>query len=115
MLTNFNQVPGSSGMLAGVCSRLASLLGWNVWAIRAVLLILLIAQPWWTALGYAAAALLQGALDRSGKALSNKSGRSAQSDVDAAQLQSPELAARKQRIDALEKRFHDWERSLPKE
>lgn len=105
----------SGGMLAGVCSRLALLLGWNVWAIRAVLLILLIAQPLWTALGYAAAALLQGALDRSGKAFSNKSGRSAQSDVDVAQLQSPELASRKQRIDDLEKRFRDWEQTLPKD
>jgi phage shock protein PspC (stress-responsive transcriptional regulator) len=103
-------IPG--GMLAGVCSRLALLLGWNVWAIRAVLLILLIAQPLWTALGYLALALLQGVLDRSGKVFSTRAGRC---DVAPAQLQSPELSKRKQRIDELEKRFSNWEQSLPKD
>lgn len=102
----------SGAMLAGVCSRLANWLGWNVWAIRAVLLILLIAKPLVAAVGYAAAALLLAALDRSGKAFKP---RSAESDGRTEPLQSPELADRKRRIDDLEQRFRNWEKSLPKD
>ncbi len=106
-------------MLAGVCSWLATRLGWNVWAIRAVLLILLIAQPLWTALGYAAAALLLQSIHRGGR-LSDWRSRvftrgPSQQEAPVAQLQSPELAARKQRIDDLEQRFRAWEQSLPKD
>ncbi len=111
MLSNNN-----SGMLAGVCSRIAGLLGWNVWAIRAVLLILLIAQPLWTALGYVAAALLLAGLVRGGQVFDGQafSSKSSHSHVTAGKLLSPELAIRKQRIDDLEQRFREWERSLKK-
>ncbi|HET6565787.1 MAG TPA: PspC domain-containing protein [Xanthomonadales bacterium] len=102
----------SSAMLAGVCSRLAGLLGWNVWAIRAVLLILLIAKPLWVVLGYAAAALLLGLLDRNGKKFT---ARPAGRDEVGDDIHSPELAARKRRIDELEQRFRSWEKSLPKD
>lgn len=102
----------NKGMLAGVCSRLATWLGWNVWAIRIVLLILLIAQPVWTALGYAAAALLQAVLTRGTQVFSNKSEPAGEFE---GELQSPELTARKRRIDDLEQRFRDWEQSLPKD
>ncbi|HKX55166.1 MAG TPA: PspC domain-containing protein [Xanthomonadales bacterium] len=105
--------PGNNGaMLAGVCNRLATWLGWNVWAIRAVLLIVLIAKPLIAALGYIAAAILLGALDRSGKVLGPR--RDAVLDQPE-QLQSPELASRKQRIDELEQRFRNWEQSLRKD
>jgi phage shock protein PspC (stress-responsive transcriptional regulator) len=102
-------------MLAGVCSWLASRLGWNVWAIRAVLLILLIAEPLWTALAYGAAAMLLGWFNRSDWRGRIFNGRSSKVETPAAALQSPELAARKQRIDDLEQRFRDWEKSLPKD
>jgi len=95
----------NEGMLAGVCSRLATRLSWNVWAIRAVLLILLVAEPLFTALGYALAAFLISAIERHG----SKPGASATS---AASLESPELASRKQRIEDLEQRFRKWEQSL---
>lgn len=108
--TDINKSSGA--MLAGVCSRLANWLGWNVWAIRAVLLILLIAKPLVAAVGYAAAALLLGVLDRSGKNF----GRRPADPVDPPEpLQSPELAARKRRIEDLEQRFRSWEKSLPKD
>lgn len=93
-------------MLAGVCSRLAARLCWNVWAIRAVLLILLVAEPLWTALGYALAAFLISAVERRG---------TNSPSTNAGSLQSPELANRKQRIADLEQRFRKWEKSLDKE
>jgi phage shock protein PspC (stress-responsive transcriptional regulator) len=105
-------------MLAGVCSWLAARLRWNVWAIRAVLLILLVAQPIWTALGYAVAAVLLGSIQRgSFNAWRNRvfgvGAGAAGSPTEV--LRSPELKARKQRIDDLEQRFREWERSLPKD
>lgn len=106
-------------MLAGVCSWLATRLHWSVWAIRAVLLILLIAQPLWTAIGYGAAALLLGSIQRGGSFEEWRervfSGRTAAVEAPAPELRSPELAVRKQRIDDLEQRFRDWEQSLRKE
>jgi len=102
-------VLGNEGMLAGVCSRLAARLGWNVWAIRAVLLILLVAEPLFTALGYALAAFVISALERRGTnaapGIKGKTGT----------LESPELASRKQRIADLEQRFRKWEQSLDKD
>lgn len=105
-------INSSGAMLAGVCSRLANWLGWNVWAIRAVLLIVLIAKPLFAALGYVTAALVLALLDRSGKVF--RPGAAGPSDQPG-ELQSPELAARKQRIDELEQRFRCWEQSLPKD
>ena len=99
-------VKGNEGMLAGVCSRLAARLGWNVWAIRAVLLILLVAEPLWTALGYALAAFLVPALARRG--------RGTAAEAATGNLESPELATRKQRIADLEQRFRKWEEGLDK-
>lgn len=100
------------GMLAGVCSRLAARMGWNVWAIRAVLLILLVAEPLFTALGYALAAFVISALER-------RRSTSALGDTgkanNAGNLESPELASRKQRIADLEQRFRKWEQSLDKD
>jgi len=98
----------NEGMLAGVCSRLATCLGWNVWAIRAVLLILLVTQPVGTAIGYGIAALVLTGMDRHGKIPAANPGA-------AEVLQSPELSNRKQRIEALEERFAAWEKSLDKE
>jgi phage shock protein PspC (stress-responsive transcriptional regulator) len=102
----------SSAMLAGVCSRLAHWLGWNVWAIRAVLLILLIAKPLFAALGYAVAAILLGLLDRSGKEFRLRNAAAVEQPE---QVHSPELANRMQRIDQLEQRFRSWEQSLRKD
>jgi phage shock protein PspC (stress-responsive transcriptional regulator) len=104
MLKNAN----NEGMLAGVCSRLATCLGWNVWAVRAVLLILLVTQPIATAIGYGIAALVITGLDRHGKTSGANPGP-------AEVLQSPELSNRKQRIEALEERFAAWEKTLEKE
>ncbi len=101
----------SGAMLAGVCSRLAGLLGWNVWAVRAVLLVMLVAKPLWTIIAYAAVALLLGLVNRGGW----RSGTGAAESGQAAELRSPELASRKQRIEDLEQRFRDWERTLPKD
>ena len=105
------------GMLAGLCSRLANCLGWNVWAIRAVLLILLVAEPLMTALAYGLAALVVTGLDRHGKSRGSSpeaASRISTSPI-SANLESPELAGRKQRIDQLEQRFRKWEESLDKD
>ncbi len=96
------------GMLAGVCSRLAARLKWNVWAIRAVLLILLVAEPLFTALGYALAAFIVSGFDRYGNTTDASS-------KPVTSLESPELASRKKRIDDLEQRFSKWEQSLHKD
>jgi len=100
------------GMLAGVCSRLAARLSWNVLAIRAVLLILLVAEPLFTALGYALAAYVISAIERRGTSVAgSNTGKRSSTDT----LESPELASRKQRIADLEQRFRKWEQSLDKE
>lgn len=96
----------NEGMLAGVCSRLATRLGWNVWAIRAVLLILLVTAPLWTALGYGLAAFGVSALERHNTTVAG---------AETGTLKSPELADRKQRIADLEQRFRDWEKGLDKD
>ena len=96
----------NEGMLAGVCSRLAARLGWNVWAIRAVLLILLVTAPLWTALGYALAAFGVSALERRSTTVAG---------AEVGTLESPELAGRKQRIADLEQRFRNWEKGLDKD
>jgi phage shock protein PspC (stress-responsive transcriptional regulator) len=105
-------------MLAGVCSWLATRLHWNVWAIRAVLLILLVAQPVWTALGYVVAAVVLGATRRGEfEAWRDRAfpGRASASGNPTAELHSPELNARKQRIQDLEQRFRNWEKTLPED
>jgi phage shock protein PspC (stress-responsive transcriptional regulator) len=102
----------SGAMLAGVCSRLAAMLGWNVWAVRAVLLVLLVAKPLWTIIAYAAVALLLGLVDRSRRPTGTGA---VETNPAAGELRSPELASRKQRIEDLEQRFRDWERTLPKD
>ena len=103
-----SMVNQNGGMLAGVCSQFASRLGWNVWAIRAVLLILLIAEPIWTALGYALVALVLSTMDRHGHPFTKST---EQPDS----LQPPELAGRQQHISELEQRFRKWEQSLKEE
>lgn len=104
---------GDNGaLLGGVCSRLAVILGWNVWAIRAVLLVLLVAKPLWTIIAYAVIALLFGVADRGGRLFNTGAGATGR---EAGELKSPELADRKQRIDELEQRFREWERTLPRE
>jgi phage shock protein PspC (stress-responsive transcriptional regulator) len=85
--------------LAGVCSRLARALGWNVWAIRALFVVFLLVKTLWAVVAYAGLALTLHVLDRHERDGSGEPGG----------LSSPELSARNQRISDLERRFRDLE------
>ena len=85
-------------LLAGVCAGTARAFGWNVWVLRALFVIFLLAKTLWAVLAYAALA----AAFHFGRGA-----RGPRSDDDG--LGSPELAGRNRRIAELEKRFRDLE------
>lgn len=88
-------------LLAGVCAAGARRLGWNVWAIRALLVLGLLIAPLMVGGAYLAAAVVVGMMGPG-------------ADRPAAprdeQLQSVDLESRGRRIAALEKRFRALER-----
>jgi len=93
-------------LLAGVCSRFASLLHFNVWALRAVFIVLLLAKTVLAVVVYGALALLFHAADR----------RRRPQDADHAQApaNAPQPDPRDEHITDLDRRFREWERSLGK-
>ena len=93
-------------LLAGVCSRFADLLHFNVWALRAVFVILLLAKTVLAVIVYGVLALLFHATDRHRRT------------QDAAPAQAPDNAPQPgphdERIRDLDRRFREWEQSVGK-
>ncbi len=91
-------------LLAGVCQHIAQALRWNVWAIRAVFVVLLLTKTVLAIIIYAVLALLLEAYSRyRGKGRHQESGPP---------LKSEELSSRGQRIEELDQRFRKWEESI---
>lgn len=86
-------------LLAGVCAELAGRLGWNVWAIRGLLVLGLLLKTLWVGAAYLVLALLLRGLP---------AGTDRKSEA-AAGLASPDLEARGRRIAELERKFRDLE------
>ena len=95
---NFNRAEGA--LLAGVCAGIARALDWNVWALRALFVILLLVKTLWAVLLYAGLAV---AFYLGSGLGSSRGGRNKPRD----DLVSPELSRRNQRIADLERRFKD--------
>jgi phage shock protein PspC (stress-responsive transcriptional regulator) len=93
-------------LLAGVCAEAARRLGWNVWALRAVLLLGLFLAPVPVGIGYLAAALVMGLLLADSSSGVEVKGRR---DPEEEPL-SEALGERGRRIAELERRFRDLER-----
>lgn len=94
----FNRRPQGrrdGALLGGVCSVLASRLGWNVWALRVIFLLALAMQTIATGLVYVLLSFLLHRID----------GGTRQKPV----LKAEELGERSQRIADLERRFRDME------
>lgn len=93
-------------LLAGVCSRFASLLHFNVWALRAVFVVLLLAKTVLAVIVYGVLALLFHAADR----------RRQPRDTAHAQApaNAPQPCPQDERIRDLDRRFREWEQSLDK-
>ncbi|MEJ8567098.1 PspC domain-containing protein [Elongatibacter sediminis] len=93
-------------VLAGVCSRLAARLRWNVWGIRAALLVLLAVKPLAAAVVYLAAAGIFSLLRRhrrvNGEPADKRKTSSTKPDW---RPHSPELAEHARRIEELHRRL----------
>ena len=87
-------------LLAGVCAALAACTGWNVWALRAVLVVLLIVSAPLVIVGYLMAAVLVGLFLQPG----------ARRADDEQRLKAESLQRRQQRMDALEQKIRAAER-----
>jgi len=85
-------------LLTGACAGLARRLGWNAWALRALLVLFLLIKPLWAIAAYTALTALFWLLDGVGHSAAEEP------------LESPELNQRSQRIADLERRFRDLER-----
>lgn len=96
----------STPLLAGVCSRFASLLHFNAWVLRAVFVVLLLAKTVLAVIVYGVLALLFHAADRR---------RQPQSAAHAqAPANAPQPCPHNERIRDLDRRFREWEQSLGK-
>ena len=89
----------ANALLAGVCSRIADRLGWNVWALRALFVIFLLIKTLWAIAAYAILMVILRFLDNGSGAAKPPPGG----------LESPELAERSQRISELERKFRELE------
>jgi phage shock protein PspC (stress-responsive transcriptional regulator) len=94
-------------LLAGVCSHFADLLHFNVWALRAVFVVLLLAKTMLAVILYGVLALLFHAVDRR---------RQPQEDAAHAQApaNAPQPGPHDERIRDLDRRFREWEQSVGK-
>lgn len=93
-----NRPEGS--LIAGVCAGAARAFGWNAWVLRALFVLFLLVETFWTVIVYAALAVLFHLGSQHRK-------RHRHEDEG---LSSPELSERARRIEALEKRFQDLEK-----
>ena len=91
-------------MLAGVCSRLAGTLRFNVWVLRGLFVLLLLVKTFLAVVVYVGLALLFQLLD---KGTEKSPGPSVVSDEP-----RTDLSARSRRIEELDRRFRAWEDSL---
>ena len=87
-------------LIAGVCAGIARAFGWNAWVLRALFVLFLLIETFWTAVVYAGLAVLLH--------LGRQHGLRHPRKKDG--LASPELSERARRIDELEKRFRDLEK-----
>lgn len=95
-----NHPRNDTALLAGVCARIAHRFGWNVWALRALCVVLLLIKTLWAILAYAVMALVLYLID----------GESPLRSKSRTGLASPELAGRSRRIADLERRFEELQR-----
>ncbi len=120
----------NNALLAGVCSRLATMFQWNVWVVRGLFVLMLALKTLPALIAYAALAVLFHYLDRQKTSAAGsdhqdgaehrpytqaahcRAGRQAHKHNDADQHAYAELAARQRRINELERRFRAWEESL---
>lgn len=93
-------------LLAGVCSRFASTLHFNVWALRAVFIVLLLAKTILALFVYGILALLFHALDRR----RNRAFAGPEPSCDGLSRPTPYG----ERLSDLDRRFRAWEQSLRK-
>ena len=96
----------AKALLAGVCSRIAQLLKCDVWVLRVIFLVLLLAKTFLAIIAYIALTVVFRCTDHLGK--------SKDDSADEPPLDSPELATRNRRIEELDRRFREWEDSLPR-
>jgi phage shock protein PspC (stress-responsive transcriptional regulator) len=101
-----NPSADTTPLLAGVCSRFASTLHFNVWALRAVCIVLLLAKTILAVIVYGILALLFHALDR------RRDRAIATPEPPRDNLAHPGRYS--ERISDLDKRFREWEQSLRK-
>jgi len=93
-------------LLAGVCSRFAGMLRFNVWALRAVFIVLLLAKTVLAVIVYGILALLFHALDRR----RDRAVASPEPSCEDLSRSTPYA----ERMSDLDRRFRAWEQSLRK-
>lgn len=93
-------------LLAGVCAELARRLGWNVWALRGILVLGLFLAPVPVGIGYLLGALAMSLLLGGRDPLASAEDERAGAD----RPLSEELGERGRRIAELERRFRELER-----
>jgi phage shock protein PspC (stress-responsive transcriptional regulator) len=93
-------------LLAGVCSRFASMLHFNVWALRAVFIVLLLAKTVLAVFAYGILALLFHTLDR------HRDRAFAGPEPGCDDLSRPTPYS--ERLSDLDRRFRAWEQTLRK-
>ena len=93
-------------LLAGVCSRFATLLDFNVWALRAVFIILLLAKTVLAVIVYGVLAML---FHAAGRRRPHQQAAREQASSDSSRPDPYD-----ERIRDLDRRFREWEQSLGK-
>jgi phage shock protein PspC (stress-responsive transcriptional regulator) len=101
-----NASDDTTPVLAGVCSRFAGLLQFNVWALRAVFIILLLAKTLLAVLVYVVLAFILRAVDK------HRSNQVAAAEQDSSAAADHPVYS--DRIRDLDRRFNEWEQSLGK-
>lgn len=95
-------------MLAGVCSRLANSLRFNVWVLRGLFVLLLLVKTFAAIVAYVVLALVFQLMDKGAeRGTERKSGAG-----DSPATEPSNLDERKRRIEELDRRFRAWEDSL---
>lgn len=97
-----------NALLAGVCAELARRLGWDLWAIRVLVLIGLVLAPLQVGGAYLVTAVIMHFLCDQKKGSASRRASEA-----SAGLESSELGERGARIAELERKFRDLEQREP--
>jgi phage shock protein PspC (stress-responsive transcriptional regulator) len=96
---NYHNRPDGA-LLAGVCAGIARAFEWNVWVLRALFFVFLLIKTIAAIAMYAVLALLFYFVEGTQSEKRESSG-----------LASPELSERSRRIDELDRKFREWEKS----